>query len=62
MWVDYKHIELPAISLDYGYIYLTIHWYKQIPGIYESDLVYRLYCDNPPQFQIHAQLLHGRCQ
>ena len=59
MWVADKRVELDGIRLDSGYNYLTIQLYEQIPGIYGSDFVYILYCDNPPQAQSHTQIVHG---
>ena len=44
-----KHIDLYGIRIDTGYIFLTIQAYEHIPRIYGSDLVYKLYFDNPPQ-------------
>ena len=38
---------------------LTIEWYEGIPGIPGSDMVYIFFGDNPPQFQIHNQIVHG---
>ena len=55
---DDKRIELDGIRLDSGYISLIIQFYEQTPGIYVSDLVYRLYFDNPTQVRIHNQLVH----
>ena len=60
LWVADKRVELDGIRLDDGDIYLIIQWYENIPGIYESYLVYRLYYDNPPQAQIRTQIVHGK--
>ena len=59
MWVADKSVYLDSIRLDDGYIDIPIQWYEKITGIYGSDMFYRLYCDSPPQVQIHAQLVHG---
>ena len=48
------------MRLDAGENALEIQCYDQIPGMYGSDMVYRLYCDNPTQFQSHTQILHGK--
>ena len=60
LWVADKRIELDGIRLDAGYISVTIQWYEQITGISGSDLVFRLYCDNPPQVRIHTKFVHGK--
>ena len=60
LWVADKLVKLDGIRLDAGYISLTIQRYENIPGIYGSDLVYRLYCDNPTQVQIHTKLVYGK--
>ena len=59
LWVADNRVELDGIRLSARDISLKIQWYDQIPGIYGSDLVYRLYCDNPPQFKIHAKFVYG---
>ena len=59
LYVADKRIELVGISLDAGYIYLTIEWYDHINGISGSYLIYRLYCYHPPQVQSHTNLVHG---
>ena len=58
LWVADKRVELDRISIDDGDIALKIQWYEQITGIYVSYLVYRLYCDNPLQVQIHTKVVH----
>ena len=60
--VSDKRIKLDIIRLDARYIALTIQWYDQITGIYVSDIVYRLYCDNTPKVRSHTQLFHGKYQ
>ena len=59
LWVSDRRVELDVIRLDAGYIAPTIQRYEKIPGIYGSDLVYILYCDNNPQVQRHTNLVHG---
>ena len=59
LWVADNHVELEGIILDTEDIALTIQWYKQITGISGSDLVYKLYCGDPTQVQIHTQIVHG---
>ena len=54
LWVADKRVELDGIRLYDGYIVSKIQWYENITGIYISDLVYRLYCDNPPRVQRHC--------
>ena len=56
LWVADKHVELYGIRIDAGNIGLIIHWYEHIPGISGSDMVYRLYFDNPPKVQSHTQI------
>ena len=53
-----KRVELYGISIDDANISLHIQLSEYIPGIYVSDLVYRLYCDNPTQVQSDTQLGH----
>ena len=60
LWVSYKRIKLDGIRLDAGDISLTIQWYENISGVAVSYLVYRLYCYNPPQVQVHTQLVHRK--
>ena len=60
MWVADKRVELDGIRLDAVYVALKIQWCDQIPGISGLDLVYRFYCDNPPQVHSHTQLVHGK--
>ena len=60
LWEADKRIKFDVISLNCGYIGLTIQCYEQSTGIVESDLVYRLYCGQLPQVQSHAQLVHGK--
>ena len=55
-----KRVELYGISIDDANISLHIQLSEYIPGIYVSDLVYRLYCDNPTQVHNHTQLVHGK--
>ena len=57
-WVVDKRVEVDGIGLDTGDIDLKIQWYESIPVISISGLVYRFYCDNPPQVQIHTQPVH----
>ena len=59
LWVADKRVELYDIRLYSGDIVIKIQWYEHITGISESDLVYRFYCDNTPQVQSHAQIVHG---
>ena len=54
-----KHVEFNGIRIYAEYIALKIQWYDQIPGISRSDLVYIFYCNNPPQFKIHAKFVYG---
>ena len=56
--VSKKRIDLYGIRIDAEDIAITIQWYEQIPGMYGSDLVNRLYCNNPLQFHSHTQLIH----
>ena len=58
MLVSKKRIDLYGIRIDAEDIAITIQWYEQIPGMYGSDLVNRLYCNNPLQFHSHTQLIH----
>ena len=58
LWVADELVKLDGIRLNAGYIYLTIQRYEKITGIYGSYLVYRLYCDNPLQVQIHTKVVH----
>ena len=59
LWESNKRIKLDNIRLDCGDIVLTIQWYEQVHGIVESYLVYRLYCGQIPQVQIHTLIVHG---
>ena len=59
MWVADNYTELYCIRLDAADIYIAIQWYDNINGIYGSDMVYRFYCDHPPQVQIHTKLMQG---
>ena len=60
LWEADKSIKFDGISLYCGDVGFTIQWYEQFPGIVESYLVYRLYCDPLPQFHSHAQLVHWK--
>ena len=60
LWGADNRIKLDEIRLYCGEIGLTIQWYEQVPGIVESYQVYRLYCGQIPQFQIHTQVVHGK--
>ena len=58
LWLADKRVDLDSIRLYSGDIVRTIQWYEKITGISVLDLVYRLYCDNPPHVHSHTQLVH----
>ena len=60
LWVAYKPVELDGIWLDVGYISITTQGCENIPDISGSDMVYRLYYDNPPKVQSHTKIMHGK--
>ena len=60
MWVADRPIELYVISIYAGDIDITIQCYENITEISRSDMVYRLYYDNPPQVQSHTHIVHGK--
>ena len=60
LWESDKRIRLYVIRLDCGDIGLMIQWYEKVPVFVESYLLYRLYCGQIPQVQIHTQLVHGK--
>ena len=60
LWVADERVDLDGIRIYYRDISLTIQWYEYIPWISGSDLVYRLYYDNPAQVQRHNHILHGK--
>ena len=54
LWEADKCINLDGIRLDCGDIGFTIQWYDQVPGIFESDIVYRIYRGQLPQVQSYT--------